>query len=545
MTPCGETIPELFASAVDTFADSVYLQLRQGDTMLSESYGQVARDVLAITERIQRAGYVKGDRIGLLSENSADWVKTYLGILGAGCIVVPIDSLMPEPEIENVLKMASTRLLFCSERFFERFRDAGVACQVIQIGSLPDAHADVKGSLRTMDLTSNDIATIIFTSGTTGHSKGVVLTHGNLVSNVLACRRVCEIRHEDNFLLLLPLHHTFASTVTMLLPIATGARATIATSYRSRDVVDDIRVSRVTVLVGVPQIFENIKNSIERAVDSAPAFKRAMFLSLLMISRSAAIFGLKPGFQLFRSLRAKAGLDSVRLMVSGGAALPLFVNRFFENLGFTLIQGYGLTECSPVLSVNLPGRNKLGSVGPALPGVRLEIRNPNEFGIGEVCASGPNVMQGYFENPEASAQVLKDGWFYTGDAGYLDADGYLHLTGRIKNVIVTSAGKNVYPEELESKLAAHPAIAEALVLAVQRKDGKGEQLCAILKLDEEYLERNASGLPAEDIAAEAVKSFNRSSASYQSIREWRVLNDDFHKTSTRKIKRHLYRDFFK
>lgn len=231
-------------------------------------------------------------------------------------------------------------------------------------------------------------------------------------------------------------------------------------------------------------------------------------------------------------------------MVSGGAALPVEINRFFHSLGFSLIQGYGLTECSPVLSVNPPGRNKLGSVGPPLQGVGLKIKDPNSSGIGEVCASGPNIMQGYFENDDASRKVLIDGWFHTGDAGFLDRDGYLHLTGRLKNVIVTAAGKNVYPEELEAKLAADAAVLEALVLSVPRKDGNGERLCALLKMDEEYLKAHAPNRPADQLARDIIKHFNHNSPSYQNIREWRVLEGEFEKTSTRKIKRFLYHDYF-
>lgn len=522
-----------------------FLQYRKGDEVVSLSYDEVAAEVDQRAKHFVQSGFQKGERIAILGENSCEWVIAYLAIVRAGCIVVPLDAIMPLPEIMHILELSGARLLLCSDRFIDQCLELLTQQeQQVEVKLLGHEISPQIANTLPTDLQPSDLAAIIFTSGTTGHSKGVMLSHGNLVSNVLACCEVCDIRRDDNFLLLLPLHHTFSSTVTMLLPIAKGARATLATSYRSRDVVDDIRISEVSVLVGVPQIFENMMNSVLRAVESSGLTKRLLFHSFLKIAQISRFLGMDLGQPLFRSLRVKAGLSSVRLMVSGGAALPVSVNRFFESLGFVLIQGYGLTECSPVLCVNPPSRNKLGSVGPALNGISLKIKDPNRSGVGEVCARGPSIMQGYFENEEATNRVLQDDWLNTGDAGFLDSDGYLHLTGRLKNVIVTSAGKNVYPEEIESKLAAEEAIAEALILGVARKGNKSERLCALLKLDEEYLKLHSAHKTPEQIATEIIRRYNHSSPSYQNIREWKLLEGEFTKTSTRKIKRFLYLDYF-
>lgn len=515
---------------------------------MAQSYREVAQDINRRAAEFVRGGFGKGDLIAILSENSCDWVIAYLAILQAGCVVVPLDSIMSLPDILHILELSRAKLVLCSERFEAQCREqlerTGIAISVRLLGHVLDEPETQTAEACADAAMPSDLAAVIFTSGTTGHSKGVMLTHENLVSNVLACCEVCEIRHADNFLLLLPLHHTFASTVTMLLPIAKGARATLATSYRSRDIVDDIRVSGVTVLVGVPQIFENVMNGMLRAIESAPKAKRTLFGLLTFAAQLARRVGWHLGKALFESMRVKAGLDTIRLMVSGGAALPPEVNQFFETLGFTLIQGYGLTECSPVLSVNPPSRNKIGSVGPALSGVTLRIKDANSAGIGEVCASGPNIMQGYFENAEASSRVLVDGWFYTGDAGFLDRDGYLYLTGRLKNVIVTSAGKNIYPEEIEAKLAGDAAVVEALVLSVPRKDGSGERLCALLKMDDEHINLHLPHKTPDQTAEEVIKHFNHNSPAYQRIREWQILAGEFEKTSTRKIKRFLYHNYF-
>ncbi len=543
------TIPALFRSACSTRSAEPFLQYRKGEEVFRLTYGEASTKIEERARSLLHWGLQKNDRIALLGENSSDWVIAYLAILHAGCIVVPIDSLMSLSEILHILELSDARLVLCSERFASQLQEiqAPHKCRarVVCFTQAADAEDDAGLKEVPFDRLPTDVAAVIFTSGTTGHSKGVVLTHENLISNVLACCEVCEIKAEDNFLLLLPLHHTFASTVTMLLPIAKGARATLATSFRSRDVVDDIRISGVSVLVGVPQLFENMMNGILRAVDSSAVAKRTLFYALKWISQCIRPLGVNPGRSLFKSLRVKAGLSSVRLMVSGGAALPVVVNQFFEALGFVLIQGYGLTESSPVLCVNPPARNKFGSVGPALQGVTLRIKDANPAGIGEVCARGPNIMQGYYENPDASSRVLQDGWLHTGDAGYLDRDGYLYLTGRLKNVIVTSAGKNVYPEEIEAKLTAEEAISDALVLGVERKGGKGEKLCALIKLDDEYVQLHSSQKSPEEIATETVRRYNNSSPAYQNIREWRLLEGEFEKTSTRKIKRFLYSGYFR
>lgn len=543
------TIPELFNAALTATPQATFLQFRKGEDISAFTFEEIAREVYGRMDTVIQQGHFKGDRIALLSENSCEWVVAYLAIVHAGCVVVPLDTLMPLPEVLHILEHSGARMLMCSEKYAEQCEDLlakeNRPVIVTRLGILQASSRHERLDMPKVDLRPSDLAAILYTSGTTGHSKGVMLSHENLVSNVLACYKVCEIRSNDNFLLLLPLHHAFASTVTMLLPIAKGARATLATSYRSRDVIDDINFCKVSVLVGVPQIFENMMISMLRAVDTAGTVKRVLFHAMQQVSQFSRLFGLNLGRTFFRSLRFKAGLSSVRLLVSGGAALPMNVNRFFESLGFVMIQGYGLTESSPVLCVNPPTRNKLGSVGPPLDGVKIRINNPSSEGIGEVCASGPNIMQGYFENQEASAQALDDGWLNTGDAGFLDRDGYLHLTGRLKNVIVTSAGKNVYPEELEAKLASVPEIAEALVIGVPRKDGSGERLCALLKLDEEYIKDLSPNKSPEHIAADAVRNFNSSSPSYQNIREWRIMEGEFEKTSTRKIKRFLYHDYFK
>lgn len=541
------TINGLLNRARELWPDRPYLQVRVAQTLTTLTFREVAREAETAAHVLIQKGVQPGDRVALLCENRPAWVSSYFAILLAGGVVVPLDSLMSPPEIVNVLKMAKSSLIMTTSRFLEAltaveaFRELS-AVHLLLERDLPTAIPTAAPSAFHSPQAS-DVAVIIFTSGTTGFSKGVVLTHGNLCSDVQAIMDAGVLHEDDAFLLLLPLHHTFSSTVNMLGALALGARALFATSYKSRDIVDDVRIGQVSMLVCVPQVYENLMIGIRRAVSESPPVKRLLFRALYALSAALYPLGIPAGRLFFASLRHKAGMKTLRHMVSGGAALPPEINRFFEYLGFELLQGYGLTETSPVLSVNRPDRRRIGSVGPVLPGIELRIDSPDKDGIGEICARGPVVMQGYYENPGASAEVLKDGWLHTGDAGYLDKDGFLFITGRIKNLIVTGAGKNVYPEEIEAQLNLSPCILESLVVGRKEKRGAGEELVAMIVLDKAYLDfeiAHGRTVDAEAEIKQVVDAYNQSAPSYRRIREWKIRGEEFQKTSTRKIRRYLY-----
>jgi long-chain acyl-CoA synthetase len=548
------TINELVSRAKSSWFDKPYLQLRNGETLTIHSFGTVISHAEEIAGGLITRGIKPGDRIALLSENRPEWVVSYLAILLSGATVVPLDSLMAPFEIANVLNMARARMLITTRRFASAIES--VLAGRIQGPPifLMDAEADEsirkipqKPGIALPAVKSTDLASVIFTSGTTGYSKGVMLSHGNLCGDLQCILDADVLRPNDNFHLLLPLHHTFSCTVNMLGALAVGARLQFATSYKSRDILDDIRITGITMLVGVPQVFENMAAGLRRGIADAPLSKRVLFKITYAVSKTLTTIEIPAGKTLFKSVREKAGLGTLRLLISGGAALPSEVNKFFVNLGFMLIQGYGLTETSPVLSVNLPGKNRIGSVGTALPGVTFKIENPDSDGVGEICAKGPMVMQGYFEKPDVTAEVLRDGWFHTGDAGYLDADGYLHITGRLKNVIITGAGKNVHPEEIEATLDQSLYILASLVVGVPRKRTAGEELAAILVPDMSTVEADKERGHEVDLKAElekAVQGYNSSVPAYRRIRQWQMRNEDFEKTSTRKIKRFRYQDVF-
>ncbi|HEY3296168.1 MAG TPA: AMP-dependent synthetase/ligase [bacterium] len=548
-----KTITGLLAHAKQTWPDRPYLQIRVGNSLNALTYREVALQSESLAQRLIARSIHPGDRVALLAENRPGWVTAYFGILLAGGVVVPIDSLMSPTEIASVLRMANALLLITTRKFLDAVEQVQSETGAVPLDTLLiDEPLEVEVSdgkdghwLQLPKAKPDDLAVIIFTSGTTGFSKGVMLTHLNLCSDVQGIVNAEILAPDDNFHLLLPLHHTYSATVNMLGSLALGARATFATSYKSRDILDDIRIARVTMLVCVPQVLENLMIGIRRAILDAPRHKRMAFRTVYALSGGLHKLGLNAGSVIFRGLREKASLHSIRRMISGGAALRPEVNRFFEHLGFLLLQGYGLTETSPVATVNPPWQNRIGSVGIALPGVEVKIDNPDSSGIGEICVRGDLVMRGYFENPEATAHVMEGGWFHTGDAGYLDRDGYLFITGRIKNIIVTGGGKNVYPEEIEAVLNMCPCVLESLVIGFERSRGGGEELAALLVVDQTYVDGERERGNEVDVNAElkkAVDDYNQSVPPYRKIRQWQIHPTEFEKTSTRKIRRYVYKD---
>ncbi|MBI4972550.1 MAG: AMP-binding protein, partial [Candidatus Omnitrophica bacterium] len=300
-------------------------------------------------------------------------------------------------------------------------------------------------------VTPQDVVSLIYTSGTTGRPKGVLLTHKNICADFLSLKELNLCLPSDNVLSLLPLYHTYAFMVTLIVPLLMGAEITYALNFKPADLTSIIKEARVSFLVGVPQLFLLVHKAISDQLKKIPLFLRIL---------------LQPAIN--SRLRRRFG-KNLRFLVSGGARLePKIARDLARWLKVGLIEGYGLTETSPVVTLNPPRKIKFGSVGKPIPEVEIKILNPDKSGIGEVLIKGPNVMPGYFKREDLTAQVIKDGWFYSGDLGYLDKEGYLYLVGRQKEVIVLSSGKNIYPEELEEYYSQCPYIKEICI--VSRKE---------------------------------------------------------------------------
>ncbi len=487
--------------------------------------------------------------IGLMSENRIEWPEVYLAVLAAGATVVPIDAALTPDETARIIDHAGLETVFCSDRLRPTIESARPETDIISFddrGAASKWRELLSESPGDTPTHVTRTAALIYTSGTTGRPKAVELTHANLRANLKQIQGALVFDDDDVFLSLLPLHHTFEATCGFLRPLTAGSRVVYARSLKSRDIIEDIRDNRATIVVGVPLLYEKMYQAFQRRLAEQPALKRAAFQAAFKLSAQGFRHGKRWGKGLFGRLRREAGLDSIRMFISGGAPLAPRVARFFNLLGFDLLQGYGLTECSPVVSVNRPDDIRFDSVGPPLPGIDVRIDRPEPNGIGEVILRGDNNTPGYRGNPEQTATLLRDGWLHTGDLGRIEK-GHLYITGRAKNVIVSAAGKNIYPEEIEERIMDSPYVAEVVVFGRTRARGPGEEVRAILVPNLDAIS-DGLGLDRERpdlktvtrLMCEAVEAANERLALFKRIIDFEVQLEELEKTSTRKIKRFVY-----
>jgi len=445
--PDETTLTALLAGTVRTHGDKVALRIQRDRAWTEVTYGTLFEQSQRLAADLVASGYSPGSRAILYAESQPEWVIAYFGCTAAGMTVVPLDPQTPFDEVHAIARFTDARLIFHSQAVLA---NAPSAMGTDPTFDLPDVRRveDLAGQLpprvsdKTTDLgTPSESASIIFTAGTTVDPKGVVLTHRNFVANMQSVSAVLEPFETDEFLSILPLNHAFEFTNGLLIPIATGATVTYSGSLKPRNIVDTLQRIQATVMLGMPRVYQMLYETVRRRTQNGDGDLR---------SDLRMLFG-----------------DSIRVLVSGGAALDPDVYTAFVEAGIPIHEGYGLTETAPVLTVNPLHQTRKGSVGMPLPGVDLRIESPDSDGIGEIVVRGSNVMAGYFRNETATAKVLRDGWLYTGDLGYLDERGYLHITGRSKDVIVTSAGKNVYPDEVELLYKSVPHVREMCVVGIK------------------------------------------------------------------------------
>lgn len=552
-------LSELVQRTADEVGDRPVMRTHNGKDGYDEiTYPELRDRINAIARWLVDQGIKSGDRVAVLGENSPSWAASYLGIQTAGAIVVPVDSLMPPSGMRHILSDSGARMLFMSGRFAPVIEELetistlekyicfakGQGSEYLYLEDVVHEGKSIQADLPKRSL--DELAAFLYTSGTTGHSKGVMLSQRNIVSNVAAASRILDIGPDDTFISVLPVHHSFEATAGFLLPLYCGASITYARSLKSAEIVEDIKNTGVTLMIGVPLLFEKMQQGMIRKVRQQG--KEKLVNSLIKVVKTGNKVGLDLGKPLFKSLRQKGGLDKVKIFVSGGGPLDPVTAYFFNSLGLRLFQGYGLTETSPVTHVNLPWRIRHETVGPPIPGVECKIINPNDQGVGEVCVKGPNIFQGYYKNDEATkATFTEDGWFKTGDLGFIHKDSYLQITGRAKNMLVTGGGKNVYPEEIEFYLNRTPFIAESLVLGIPRDKGLGDEVAALIYPDYEQVDlhfeeqgKKASEKDVFDLIKQTVREAQQELADYKRIKTFRIVEEEFQKTSKRSIKRFLY-----
>ena len=547
------TLQDLVDEVATRYRDKVALATKDKGAYHTTSFLQLRARVLELSAGLAGLGTSKGDPVALIGENTTEWALSYLAIVSSGRVVVPVDRDLRPGEVRHILEFSEVETVLCSGRFVDDMvslrAETGRPNRVVSLEeeagkgdhSFPEllerGYRELEGEppYRLPEVGPEDLAAVIFTSGTMGSSKAVMLTHGNLTSNIIATSQFVSIQNDDHDRLLsvLPLHHTYECTCGFLTALYQGA--SIYHAENLRRIPENLAESRATVVLGVPLLFETMYRRIEKGIRETGERK---FRIAKGVASLCERFGFRIRRRLFKPVHDRLG-GSLRLLITGGAAMNPEVSRGFRDLGINCIQGYGMTEASPLIAVNREANPKDSSVGMPLPGVEARIVE------GEITVRGPNLMLGYYKNPHATEEALEGGWLHTGDLGHLDRDGFLYVSGRKKSVIVTPNGKNVYPEELEAHLNDRRFIAESLVWGGPWSDPALTEVQAIIvpdveALDEEFGASNYDDERIEKVIAEEVKQVNRVLANYKRIRQFSRRHEEFEKTTTRKIKRYLY-----
>ncbi len=544
-----ESVYEAFARAASRFPDKPALR-GSGDKGLTLTYAQALDQIQRLAAGLQAPAFSEVSEIGLLSENRPEWVLVYLAVLASGKIVVPLDATLKPNEVEALIQHAGLKMMFVSGRWEKIVAESvpGVRLLSLESGSPNHWQSMADSPVDFTPVGSRDAtAVLIYTSGTTGSPKAVVLTHGNLLANVEAIVEAILIDESDAFLSVLPLHHTFEATCGCLSPLTQGGSMVFASSLKSKELLEVISANGVTKMCGVPLLYEKMYQAIHRRLETTSFPQKILIKFLFALSGMGWRFGWRWGKGLFRSLRNRAGMGSLKIFVSGAAALPPYIHKYFVLLGFDFIQGYGMTEASPVISVQRPNDIRFGSVGPPLSGVEVRIDAADNFGVGEIVVRGPNCTPGYRDNPEMTAELWRDGWLHTGDLGRIE-HGHLLITGRAKNLIISAGGKNIYPEEIEEKLIASDHILEAVVIGRPKQGRQGEEVWALivpnldhivaeLGLDQSHPDENM----VREVIDRVVTAINSQMAEYKRIVGFDMQFQELEKTSTRKVKRYVYR----
>ena len=497
-------------------------------------------------------------KVAIIGQNCYEWSVSYLATVNGLGIAVPIDKELPSDEIVSLLKRSGTQVVIYSSRFKDKI--------LPHVSELPDLeflvnmHEEASGSefsfydlltsgkelidegeLRYIEseINNEDLAVILFTSGTTAASKGVMLSHKNICENLMAMCNMTFIDENDIFLSVLPLHHTYECTCGFLCPIYRGA--TVAYCEGLKHIQDNLKESKATIMLGVPLLFEGMYKKIIDKATHEKATKRK-FEFALKLTKGLRKIHIDIRKTLFKQIHNVFG-GNLRMFVSGAAGIDPDVSKGFRDLGILTIQGYGLTEASPIVTLNRNCDYRDASAGLPLPNLVVKISEADDEGIGEIITKGPSIMLGYYNDEKATKKVLKNGWLLTGDLGYIDKDKFVYITGRKKNVIITKNGKNVFPEEIEAKLMKCQYIAEVVV----KEDCSDSDVTIISALIHPNIDKVIEDFKAgilkdpnvNELLREVIRDYNKTAVIYKKIKKFTIREEEFEKTTTKKIKRYM------
>ena len=522
------------------------------------TYKQFLDEINSLGTKLIDMG-LKGKRIAVISENRYEWCLAYMATVCGTGIVVPLDKLLPANELESLIVRSGVEAIFYSSKYDEIMKDIkqrqttdiryyismdldkrqdGVYSQKELVEKGKELIDGGNRKFLDAEIDREAMSFMLFTSGTTAMSKAVMLSHKNIVTNLMDIASVLNLDENDTLLSFLPLHHTFECTVGFLYVMYRGA--SIAYCEGVRHIANNIKEYQITAMISVPALYENMYKRLMKNIEKKGKLQEVEKLMKLtgMLSKVGIDFRKK----IFKEIHDGLG-GHLRLLVNGAAALSAEVEKGFNDLGIKTVQGYGLTETSPVISAGTDFEQEIGSVGKVFPSVKLKIVNKDENGIGEIHVKGPTVMLGYYQNEEATKEVLDSkGWFNTGDLGYVDKKGFLFLCGRKKSVIVLKNGKNVFPEELETVINRIDGVKESFVYGRPEEDDEIDlKICAKIVYDKETM-KEIYGIENEqeisDMIWSKIKEINKTMPSYKYIKEITITEEELIKTTTQKIKRH-------
>lgn len=554
-----KTIKEIFLKSTEKFADRPFIleKFNPKEPFTEITYKEFKDDVVALGTALTKKYNLKDERIIIIGENTYHWYVSYMAaVCGAG-IAVPIDKELPINEIENVIKRAKASVVIYSTKkkenikkvedklpfvkyFMQMNSDDKLTGRNIGLNTVIEEGNKIvnKGDNSYIDIKIDpeEFKVLIFTSGTTSQAKGVMICNRNLAENVNAVNPYVHLDENDRFFSVLPLHHCYECSIGFLLPMAVGASIVVCQGLKY--IVNNMKETNPTALLAVPLLIESLYKKINKSIEKGG--KAGLVNSMIHVTNALKAVGIDIKKKVFSEIYENLG-GKINFIVSAAAPIDPKAGKWVQDIGINFLQGYGLTETSPIAALTPDYEPKLGSAGKALVCSKLKIKNPNEKGEGEVLIKSSTLMLGYYENEEATKEAIQDGWFNSGDIGYLDKDGFLFITGRSKNVIVTQNGKNIYPEEIELMLGKIPEIKECMVYGKEIEGEKELTITArVIPNYEEIEELHGKDLTEEqihDIIWEEIKKVNRTLTSYKAIKKLEIKKGDFEKTTTMKIKR--------
>ncbi|MFA6680486.1 MAG: AMP-binding protein [Sphaerochaeta sp.] len=518
------------------------------------TYTEVQAYVKGLANYMLSKGVKSGDKIAVTGKNSPEWAIAYLAILDAGAIVVPLDNTLNDKDMGKLISFADVKYMFADlDRLqdFDKEGKLGIAGKVSlepteEFTFILDAQEKTRQD-RT-EAKASDTAAILFTSGTTGTPKGVMLSHSNLVADSYLSQNNMEVLSTDVFYAILPIHHAYTMMAVFIEAISTGASIVFGKKLVISQVLKELREGEVTMFLAVPMLFNKMIGGLMSGVREKGIIVYALIRGMMKFSGlTQKVFKVNIGKKMFGFLLKKLSLENNRICISGGGPLPASTFKMFNELGIDFVQGYGLTETSPITHLNPTDAYIETSVGKVVAKTQVKIVDPDANGNGVIHIKGPMVMQGYYNNPEATAEVLKDGWLNTGDVGHQDANGYLYLTGRARNIIVTDGGKNVFPEEIEDHFQLYEEI-ETICVCGYITDVKhqSEGIRAIVYPAEKYTQamekehgKDAAKALIEKRIEAIVSEVNKELQAYKKVTRVTVVDEPLELTSTKKIKRFI------